>query len=148
MRERWACGRSSCVPRSRARYVAARASWRLQDFATVQVEMPKVRDQAREVGDRVAEALALTALGEAALKRDADPAQAQELVDEALAILAEEDDPVARFDALVARANVGAYRGDMQEVVRTWSARMRSRWTRAARTCRRPPRRCSRRHTS
>ena len=104
-------------PTLAARYVAARASWRLQDFATIQVEMPKVRDQAREVGDRVAEALALTALGEAALKRDADPAQAQELVDEALAILAEEDDPVARFDALVARANVGAYRGDMQEVV-------------------------------
>ncbi len=100
-----------------ARYVAARASWRLQDFATIQVEMPKVRDQARELGDRVAEALALTALGEAALKRDADPVQAQELVDEALAILVDEDDPVARFDALVARANIGAYRGDIQEVV-------------------------------
>ena len=31
---------------------------------------------------------------------------------------------------------------------RTWSARTRSRWTRAARICRRSPRRCSRRHTS
>src|SRR6476659_6635498 len=99
MRERWACGRSSCV-RPSARVM----SRRLLDVATIQLEMPKVRDQAREAGDRVAEALALTALGEAALKRDANPVQAQEFVDEALAILAEEDDPVARFDALVARA--------------------------------------------
>mgnify|MGYP003693588379 CR=1 FL=1 len=47
--------------------------------ATVQVEMAEVRDQAGdEVGIAIAEALALTALGEAALKRDADPAQAQD----------------------------------------------------------------------
>jgi class 3 adenylate cyclase/tetratricopeptide (TPR) repeat protein len=100
-----------------ARYVAARAAWRLQDFATIQVEMPKVRDQARELGDTVAEALALTALGEAALKRDADVPRAQELVDSALALLGPEDDPVARFDALTVRATIGAWHGDMAEAV-------------------------------
>jgi class 3 adenylate cyclase/tetratricopeptide (TPR) repeat protein len=100
-----------------ARYVAARAAWRLQDFATIQVEMPKVRDQARELGDTVTEALALTALGEAALKRDADPPHAQELVDQALALLGSDDDPVARFDALTVRATIGAWHGDMNEVV-------------------------------
>ena len=61
-----------------ARYVAARAAWRLQDWAAVQVEMGKVRDQAREHGDRVIEALALTALGEATLKRDGDAEQARD----------------------------------------------------------------------
>ncbi len=55
--------------------------------------MPKVRDAGRELGDRVTEALALTALGEAALKRDADAARAQELVDEALALLAPDGRP-------------------------------------------------------
>jgi hypothetical protein len=104
-------------PTLSARYVAARAAWRLQDFATIQVEMPKVREQARELGDTHAEALALTALGEAALKRDADPPRAQELVDEALSLLGPQDDPVARFDALTVRATVGAWHGDMNEVV-------------------------------
>ena len=100
-----------------ARYVAARAAWRLQDFAAVQVEMEKVRDQARELDEPVMEALALTALGEAALKRDGDPDGAQELVDRALEILAKEDDPVARFDALTIRAIIGGWHGDMDEVV-------------------------------
>jgi class 3 adenylate cyclase/tetratricopeptide (TPR) repeat protein len=104
-------------PTLAARYVAARAAWRLQDYAAIQIEMPKVRDQARELEDRVVEALALTALGEAALRRDADPARAQGLVDEALGILADEDDPVARFDALTTRANIGGYHGDIQAVV-------------------------------
>jgi tetratricopeptide (TPR) repeat protein len=100
-----------------ARYVAARAAWRLQDHATVQLEMEKVREQARELGKPVVEALALTALGEAALKRDDDPERAQALVDQALEILAGQDDPVATFDALTARATIGAWHGDMDEVV-------------------------------
>ena len=33
-----------------ARYVAARAAWRLQDWGAVQLEMGKVREQARERG--------------------------------------------------------------------------------------------------
>jgi tetratricopeptide (TPR) repeat protein len=100
-----------------ARYVAARAAWRLQDYAAVQVEMEKVREQARELGEPVIEAMALTALGEAATRRDDDPDRGQELVDRALEILATEDDPVARFDALTARAIIGGRHGDVDEVV-------------------------------
>ncbi|HUH17478.1 MAG TPA: AAA family ATPase [Methylomirabilota bacterium] len=100
-----------------ARYIAARAAWRLQDYAAIQVEMEKVAEQARELDERVVEALALTALGEAALKRDGDPDRAQELVDRALEILASEDDAVARFDALTARATIGSWTGRMDEVV-------------------------------
>jgi len=104
-------------PTLSARYVAARAAWRLQDFAAIQVEMEKVRDQARELGEPVIEALALTALGEAALKRDGDAARAQALVDEALDILAKQDDPVAEFDALHTRAIIGGWHANMDEVV-------------------------------
>ena len=104
-------------PTLSARYVAARAAWRLQDFAAIEVEMEKVREQARELGDSVVEALALTALGESALKREGDPVRAQQLVDHALEILAKEDDAVARFDALTARATIGAWHGNMDEVV-------------------------------
>ena len=100
-----------------ARYVAARAAWRLQDFAAVQVEMEKVREQAQELDEPVIEALALTALGEAALRRDGNPDRAQELVDRALEILATEDDPVARFDALTARAIIGGWHGELDDVV-------------------------------
>ena len=100
-----------------ARYVAARAAWRLQDFAAIQIEMEKVREQARELDESVIEALALTALGEAALKRDGDPARAQILVDEALDILEKKDDSVARFDALTARAQIGGWLGNMDDVV-------------------------------
>ncbi len=100
-----------------ARYVAARAAWRLQDFAAVQVEMEKVREQARELDEPVIEAMALTGLAEAALRRDDDPDRARELVDRALEILATEDDPVASFDALTARAIIGGRHGDMDEVV-------------------------------
>jgi class 3 adenylate cyclase/tetratricopeptide (TPR) repeat protein len=101
-----------------ARYVAARAAWRMNDFATVEVEMAKVRDLAHEEGEPVVEALALTALGEAMLRREGDPARAQEFVDEALALLANEDDAVAHFDARVAAASIGAWRGDMDAAIR------------------------------
>ena len=101
-----------------ARYVAARAAWRLQDWAAVQLEMAKVRDQARDEDETVIQALALTGLGEAALKRDGDAAGARVLVDEALELLAREHDPVAHFDALSARAVVGAWLGSEQDYVR------------------------------
>ena len=101
-----------------ARYAAARAAWRLQDWASVQVEMVKVRDQARDEDDAVLDALALTALGEAALKRDGDPGQARVLVDEALELLAREEDPVAHFDALSTRAVVAAWLGEEGEYAR------------------------------
>ena len=101
-----------------ARYVTARAAWRLQDWGAVQVEMEKVRDQAREQNEKVVEALALTALGEALIKREADVARARVLVDEALDILANEDDSVAYFDALTVRASVGSWQGSEGDFVR------------------------------
>jgi tetratricopeptide (TPR) repeat protein len=101
-----------------ARYVAARGAWRLQDWAAVQVEMVKVRDLAHEQGERVIESLALTALGEAMLKRDGDPQNARSLVDEALELLVGQEDPVAHFDALTARATVAAWLTEMDDVVR------------------------------
>jgi class 3 adenylate cyclase/tetratricopeptide (TPR) repeat protein len=101
-----------------ARYVAARAAWRLQDWSAVQVEMTKVRDTARDEGDRVYEALALTALGEASLKRAGDAARARVLVDEALELLPDDSDAVAHFDALTARAVIGAWLGEGDDYVR------------------------------
>ena len=101
-----------------ARYVAARSAWRLQDMAAVKVEMEKVRDQAREQGERVLEALALTALAEASIKRAGDVAGARVLVDEALDILEREDDPVAHFEALVARSMIASWLADMDGYVR------------------------------
>ena len=101
-----------------ARYVAARAAWRLQDWGAVQLEMAKVREQAGDEDEFVIEALALTALGEASLKRDGNAAQARTLVDEALAILDQEHDPVAHFDALSVRSMVGAWLGSEEDYVR------------------------------
>jgi class 3 adenylate cyclase/tetratricopeptide (TPR) repeat protein len=101
-----------------ARYVAGRAAWRLQDWGAVQVEMTKVRDLARAEDERVVEALALTGLAEATLKRDGDAAGARALVDEALEILANEDDPVAHFDAFAVRATVAAWQTDGEGYVR------------------------------
>jgi len=104
-------------PTLSARYMAARAAWRLQDWAAVQVEMAKVRDEADEQDERVLHALALTALGEASIKREGDVAQARVLVDQALEILAGEDDPTAHFDALVVRASVASWQGSESESV-------------------------------
>ena len=101
-----------------ARYVAARAAWRLQDWATVEVEMVKVRDQAQEEEEEVIEALALTALGEAMLKRHGDCTEAKLIVDRALELLADKDDPHAYFTALTVRASSAAWLGEMEDVVR------------------------------
>jgi tetratricopeptide (TPR) repeat protein len=80
--------------------------------------MEKVREQARDHGEPTIEGLALTALAEASLKRDADPEGAQALVDEALEVLKKDEDPVARFDALAVRATVGAWQGSLADTVR------------------------------
>jgi len=84
----------------------------------VQIEMSKVRDHAAEEGDRVYEALALTALGEASLKRDGDAAGARELVDAALEILPQDSDAIAHFDALTARAVIAVWLGSSEDYVR------------------------------
>ncbi|MBA3333173.1 MAG: AAA family ATPase [Actinobacteria bacterium] len=101
-----------------ARYVAARAAWRLQDWAAVEVEMAKVRDQAHEQEEPVIEALALTALGEAMLKRNGDCTEAKAIVDNALELLTGKDDPVAHFDALTVRATAAGWLGEMEDTVR------------------------------
>ncbi len=101
-----------------ARYVAARAAWRLQDWTAVEVEMTKVRDQAHEQGEQVIEALALTALGEAMLKRHGDCTEAKKIVDNALELLAGKDDPVAHFEALSVRAHAAGWLGEMEDTVR------------------------------
>ena len=100
-----------------ARYVAARAAWRLQDWSAVEVEMTKVRDQAHEQGEQVIEALALTALGEAMLKRHGDCTEAKTIVDKALELLEGKDDPVAHFDALSVRAHAAGWLGEMEDTV-------------------------------
>ncbi|HXG75167.1 MAG TPA: AAA family ATPase [Gaiellaceae bacterium] len=105
-------------PTLSARYVAARAAWRLQDWTAVKVEMEKVREQAHEQEEHVLEALALTALGEATLKREAQTEPARRLVDEALELLSRSHEPAAEFDALTVRATVGAWRGNMDEAAR------------------------------
>jgi len=101
-----------------ARHIAARAAWRLQDWAAVEVEMAKVRDQAHEQEEPVIEAVALTALGEAMLKRHGDCTAAKAIVDNALDLLAGKDDPVAHFDALSVRAHSAAWLGEMEDAVR------------------------------
>lgn len=100
-----------------ARYIAARAAWRLQDWAAVKVEMEKVRDLARAEEDRALEALALTGLGEATLKRDGDTGTAKILVDDALDLLEGLDQPVAHFDALVVRATISAWLSDIDSMI-------------------------------
>ena len=101
-----------------ARYVAARAAWRLQDWGAVDVEMTKVRELARERDEPVIEALALTALGEAMLKRHGDCTKSKSIVDEALELLEGKDDPVAHFDALTVRATSAVWLGEMEDTVR------------------------------
>jgi class 3 adenylate cyclase/tetratricopeptide (TPR) repeat protein len=105
-------------PSLAARYTAARAAWRLQDWGAVKLEMGKVLEQAREQGERAVHALALTALADATMKRDGDPETARGLADEALALLEGLDEPVARFDALTVRATAAAWLSDIAEMIR------------------------------
>jgi tetratricopeptide (TPR) repeat protein len=90
----------------------------MQDFATVEIEMQKVRDEAHEHGEPVVEALALTALSEAVLRREGNPVRAEEIVDEALELLSGEDDPVAHFDALTVAATIDLWQGQMDGWIR------------------------------
>jgi class 3 adenylate cyclase/tetratricopeptide (TPR) repeat protein len=99
-------------PTLRRRYMAARAAQQLGDMAAVSVEMTRIRDEARAEGNRLVEARALTALGEAA-HRGGDIDGAERLVDEALVLLKDETDPDAHFDALLEGSSIDALRGKL-----------------------------------
>ena len=116
------------------------------DWAAVQVEMAKVRDEAHEQGERPERALALTALGEASIKREGDVAQARVLVDQALEILANEDDSTAHFDVLVVRATVASWQGSESDAVRFMERAYVIASMPAARISRRSPRALARTH--
>ncbi len=60
----------------------------------------------------------MTGLAEATVRHGGDVEQARELADEALAIFAEEDDPVAHFDGLTVRAIVASWQGSEDDFLR------------------------------
>ena len=99
-----------------ARYVAARAAWRLGlgRGRGRDAEGPRPGPRARRPGAGGARA---------DRPRRGDPRHAAtssgaELADEALAIFAEEDDPVAHFDGLTVRAIVASWQGSEDEFLR------------------------------
>lgn len=122
-REAYATGRRLALrsvelhPALQARYLAARAAWRMQDLAAVEAEMPGVVEAARREGERWVEGMALTALGEAALRRRGDIREAAELVDRALELLSAEKGPDGLFDALLVRAAVSGWLGEPSAAV-------------------------------
>jgi class 3 adenylate cyclase/tetratricopeptide (TPR) repeat protein len=99
------------APTLERRYLAARAAWRLADFAVVHVEMELVRAEAEATGDRSTEGRALTGLAEVALNLRADAPGALALVERALTLL-EAEGGVPLFDALWARMHVTGWLGD------------------------------------
>jgi tetratricopeptide (TPR) repeat protein len=100
------------------RYLAARAAWRLADFAAVAVEMERVRAEAQEAGEHTIEGRALTALAEVELNLRADAATALTRVEQALALL-EAEGGVPLFDALWARTHIANWLGDRDDFRRT-----------------------------
>jgi tetratricopeptide (TPR) repeat protein len=99
------------------RFCAARAAWRLWELPAASVEMEAVREEAREVGDRTIEGLALVQIAEIALNRNADVSQARELGREALELLAAAPGD-ARSEALTLLSGVGWWEGDLGSVER------------------------------
>jgi class 3 adenylate cyclase/tetratricopeptide (TPR) repeat protein len=99
------------------RFYAARAAWRMWELPAASIEMEEVRAQAREVGDRMIEGLALVQLADIVLNRQADVEQARRLGTEALELLdgAPGD---ARSEALTLVASVGWWGGDLTLVER------------------------------
>jgi tetratricopeptide (TPR) repeat protein len=93
------------------RYHAARAAWRLDDLPAVSREMAQVAARARELGEPTIEGRALTALAEVTLLREADISRAKELVERALTVLEPED----RFDALLVRATISRWDGELED---------------------------------
>jgi class 3 adenylate cyclase/tetratricopeptide (TPR) repeat protein len=96
------------------RFLAARAARRLADLPAQAVEMERVFNDATEAGDKRLQGLALTALAENALMRDADLPRGRELVEQALALL-EDGKPEDRYEALTMRGRIGWWLGDLDD---------------------------------
>ena len=103
-------------PTLERRWLAARAAFRIGDWAAVASEMEAVRVAAADAGEAKIHGRALTALAEVALYQQADVPRARELVEEALEVLADVDHAEARFEALSARAAVANWTGDFGAV--------------------------------
>ncbi|MDQ3067893.1 MAG: AAA family ATPase, partial [Actinomycetota bacterium] len=96
------------------RFLAARAARRIADLPAQAVEMERVFAEATETGDKRLQGLALTALAENALHRDADLPRGRELVEQALVLL-EDGKPEDRIEALTTRARIGWWLGDLED---------------------------------
>jgi len=102
------------VPTLERRYHAARAAWRLADYAALAVELERVRADAAKAGNRSLEGCALTGLAEVELNLRANAHRARELVDRSLDLLADEGG-VPLFDALTARTHIANWLGDHED---------------------------------
>ena len=101
-------------PTLQRRFLAARAARRLTDLPAQAVEMERVFADATEAGDKRLQGLALTALAENALLRDADLPRGRELVEQALVLL-DDGKPEDRYEALTVRARIGWWLGDLDD---------------------------------
>jgi len=119
-------------PTLERRYNAARAAWKLSNFAATYAEMEAIRADAAQAGNRRIEAWALIGLAESTLLRNADVESAAMLADMALDVAPEGDDE-ARFGAFDLLANIAHWRGDMDESERYLRAALD-----AAQSARRP----------
>jgi len=101
-------------PTLQRRFLAARAARRIADLPAQAVEMERVFADATEAGDVRLQGLALTALAENALLRDADLPRGRELVEQALVLL-DDAKPEDRIEALATRARIGWWLGDLDD---------------------------------
>jgi predicted ATPase/class 3 adenylate cyclase len=101
-------------PTLQRRFLAARAARRLADLPAQAVEMERVFADATAAGDVRLQGLALTALADHALLRDADLPRGRELAEQALVLL-EDAKPEDRVDALSMRARIGWWLGDLDD---------------------------------
>ena len=138
---RGACSsaRSSSSRRSSAASSRPGRHWRLADLPAQAVEMERVFADATDAGDVRLQGLALTALAENALLRDADLPRGRELVEQALVLL-DDAKPEDRIEALATRAP-GSAGGSATSTTTSAGTRRRSRSRArsAARISRRAP---------
>ncbi len=104
-------------PSLERRFHAARAAWRLWEIPAAPDEMEQVRTLAHEAGERTIEGLALTALAEIALNRNADVTLARRLGRDARELLADAPGD-ARAEVLTLLSSVGWWEGDLTSVER------------------------------